>query len=101
MDGDEARALTADPDLAGVGNRCGGDGFAPYRALACSSQRLARRYWFGPFATVLPSILFHMIWTTMGVTSVAIATVKAKRQRLSMGHLPLRELVSSAAGVPA
>jgi hypothetical protein len=51
---------------------------------ACSSQRPARRYWFSPFATVLPSILFHMIWTTTGVASVAMATVKAKRQRLSM-----------------
>ena len=47
----------------------------------CSSQRPARRYWFGPF---FPSILFHMIGMATGVTSVTMATVKAKRQRLSM-----------------
>jgi hypothetical protein len=53
-------------------------------ARACSSQRPARRYWFGPFAAVFPSILFHMIGMATGVMSVTMATVKAKRQRLSM-----------------
>jgi len=53
-------------------------------ARACSSQRPARRYWFGPLAAVFPSILFHMIGMATGVMSVTMATVKAKRQRLSM-----------------
>ena len=49
-------------------------------------------YWFGPFGGVLPSILFHMIGTTTGVTSAAIVTAKAnKRHRLSMVISHLRQ----------
>jgi hypothetical protein len=58
----------------------GSDGLAlSAGALACSSQGP-----FGPFAAALPSILFHMIGTATGIASVTMATVEAKRQRLSM-----------------
>jgi hypothetical protein len=79
MDGAEARALAANPHLAGVGNSCRGR-----TDLHCRPVLLRVQGPFGPFAAALPSILFHMIGMATGVMSVTMATVKAKRQRLSM-----------------
>jgi hypothetical protein len=85
-DGAEARALAANPHLAGIGNSCRGrtDLHCRLVLLRVHLRDRARRYWFGPFAAALPSILFHMIGTATGVTSVAMLTAMAKTQRLSI-----------------